>query len=202
MDPKDPFDFSVERWNDQLVAGYSKTTPSARLEGAHAGLQRSAEAPVEGAIATGGTIMVSMVPLSVLDLSPIVEGGTAAQAFRNTLDLAQHAERWGYQRFWVAEHHNMPGIASAATAVLIGHVGAGTNDHPHRRRRHHAAESRAAAGRGAVRHAGVVVPRPRRSRPRARARHRSRGRIRTATHAAGQPRRISTRRDRSDRLLS
>ncbi|MFA5897511.1 MAG: LLM class flavin-dependent oxidoreductase [Hyphomicrobium sp.] len=67
-----------------------------------------------------------MVPLSVLDLSPIVEGGTAAQAFRHTLDLAQHAEQWGYQRFWLAEHHNMPGIASAATAVLIGHVGAGT----------------------------------------------------------------------------
>lgn len=67
-----------------------------------------------------------MVPLSVLDLCPIVEGGTAADAFRNTLDLAQHAERWGYKRFWLAEHHNMPGIASAATAVLIGHVGAGT----------------------------------------------------------------------------
>jgi luciferase family oxidoreductase group 1 len=67
-----------------------------------------------------------MTPLSVLDLSPIVAGGTAAQAFRNTLDLAQHAERWSYKRFWVAEHHNMPGIASAATAVLIGHVGAGT----------------------------------------------------------------------------
>ena len=67
-----------------------------------------------------------MVPLSVLDLSPIVEGGSAAQAFRNTLDLAQHAEQWGYRRFWLAEHHNMPGIASAATAVLIGHVGAGT----------------------------------------------------------------------------
>ncbi len=67
-----------------------------------------------------------MIPFSVLDLSPIVEGGTAAQSFRNTLDLAQHAERWGYARFWLAEHHNMPGIASAATAVLIGHVGAGT----------------------------------------------------------------------------
>ena len=65
-------------------------------------------------------------PLSVLDLSPIVRGGSAAAAFRNTLDLAQHAERWGYTRFWVAEHHNMPGIASAATAVLISHVGAGT----------------------------------------------------------------------------
>jgi luciferase family oxidoreductase group 1 len=67
-----------------------------------------------------------MVPLSVLDLSPIVEGGTAADAFRNTVDLAQHAERWGYERFWLAEHHNMPGIASAATAVLIGQVGAAT----------------------------------------------------------------------------
>jgi luciferase family oxidoreductase group 1 len=68
-----------------------------------------------------------MIPLSVLDLSPIIEGGTAAQAFRNTLDLAQHAEGWGYTRFWLAEHHNMPGIASAATAVLIGYVGAGTS---------------------------------------------------------------------------
>jgi luciferase family oxidoreductase group 1 len=68
-----------------------------------------------------------MVPLSVLDLSPIIEGSTAAQAFRNTLDLAQHAERWGYTRFWVAEHHNMPGIASAATSVLIAHIGSGTH---------------------------------------------------------------------------
>jgi luciferase family oxidoreductase group 1 len=67
-----------------------------------------------------------MTPLSVLDLSPIIEGGTASQAFSNTLDLAQHAERRGYRRFWLAEHHNMPGIASAATALLIGHVGAGT----------------------------------------------------------------------------
>ncbi|MDP2321158.1 MAG: LLM class flavin-dependent oxidoreductase [Acidobacteriota bacterium] len=67
-----------------------------------------------------------MVPLSVLDLCPIIEGGTAADAFRNTIDLAQHAEAWGYRRFWLAEHHNMPGIASAATAVLIGQVGAAT----------------------------------------------------------------------------
>jgi luciferase family oxidoreductase group 1 len=67
-----------------------------------------------------------MIPLSVLDLAPIVHGGSAAAAFRNSLDLAQHAERWGYRRFWVAEHHNMPGIASAATAVLIAHVAAGT----------------------------------------------------------------------------
>jgi luciferase family oxidoreductase group 1 len=67
-----------------------------------------------------------MLPLSVLDLAPIVEGATAAEAFRNSVDLAQHCERWGYRRFWLAEHHNMPGIASAATAVLIGHVGAAT----------------------------------------------------------------------------
>ncbi|HEX7281134.1 MAG TPA: LLM class flavin-dependent oxidoreductase [Vicinamibacterales bacterium] len=67
-----------------------------------------------------------MTPLSVLDLAPILEGGTAAQTFRNSLDLARHAERWGFKRFWLAEHHNMPGIASAATAVLIAHVGAGT----------------------------------------------------------------------------
>jgi luciferase family oxidoreductase group 1 len=67
-----------------------------------------------------------MVTFSVLDLAPIVEGGTAADSFRNTIDLAQHAERWGYTRYWLAEHHNMPGIASAATAVLIGQVGAAT----------------------------------------------------------------------------
>lgn len=67
-----------------------------------------------------------MARLSVLDLSPIIEGGDAALAFRNTVDLAQHAEKWGYHRFWVAEHHNLPGIASAATSVVIGHVAAKT----------------------------------------------------------------------------
>src|SRR5512144_2934743 len=68
-----------------------------------------------------------MVPLSVLDLAPIAEGSDAAQSFRNSLSLAQHAERLGYRRFWLAEHHGMPGIASAATAVLIGHVAGGTS---------------------------------------------------------------------------
>jgi len=67
-----------------------------------------------------------MTAYSILDLSPIVEGGTPAQSLSNTLDLAQHAERWGYRRFWLAEHHNMPGIASAATSVVIGYVAAGT----------------------------------------------------------------------------
>ncbi len=65
-------------------------------------------------------------PLSVLDLSPITQGSDAGESFRRTLDLAQHAERLGYHRFWLAEHHGMPGIASAATAVLIGHVAGGT----------------------------------------------------------------------------
>ncbi len=68
-----------------------------------------------------------MVPFSVLDLSPITQGSDAARSFKNTLDLARHAERWGYKRFWLAEHHGMPGIASAATAVLIGHVAGGTS---------------------------------------------------------------------------
>ena len=64
--------------------------------------------------------------LSILDLAFVPDGATPGEALRNTLDLAQHAERWGYHRFWLAEHHNMPGIASAATAVAIGFVAAGT----------------------------------------------------------------------------
>ncbi|WP_286884946.1 LLM class flavin-dependent oxidoreductase [Aneurinibacillus sp. UBA3580] len=73
------------------------------------------------------TKRLSDIPFSVLDLSPIVEGGTPADAFRNTLDLARHAEKWGYTRYWLAEHHNMPGIASSATSVVIGYVAAGTS---------------------------------------------------------------------------
>ena len=68
-----------------------------------------------------------MIPLSVLDLAPVCEGAAPGQAFANMLDLARHAERWGYRRYWLAEHHNMPGIASAATSVLIGHVAGGTS---------------------------------------------------------------------------
>ncbi|HLL73676.1 MAG TPA: LLM class flavin-dependent oxidoreductase [Pyrinomonadaceae bacterium] len=66
------------------------------------------------------------VPFSVLDLAPVKEGGTVGDTFRETLELARRAEAWGFRRFWLAEHHNMPGIASAATAVLIGHVAGGT----------------------------------------------------------------------------
>lgn len=68
----------------------------------------------------------TMIPFSVLDLSPVTAGATPADAFRNTLELAQHAEKLNYRRFWLAEHHNMPGIASAATSVVIGHVAGGT----------------------------------------------------------------------------
>ncbi|MFZ3161397.1 MAG: LLM class flavin-dependent oxidoreductase [Rhodoferax sp.] len=68
-----------------------------------------------------------MIPFSVLDLSPILQGSNATQSFRNTLDLAQHAERFGFNRYWVAEHHGIPGIASAATSVLIGHIAVGTS---------------------------------------------------------------------------
>ncbi|HEY4374165.1 MAG TPA: LLM class flavin-dependent oxidoreductase [Burkholderiales bacterium] len=67
-----------------------------------------------------------MIPLSVLDLSPIAQGSDAAQSFRNTISLAQHAEKLGYKRYWMAEHHGMPGIASAATSILIGQVAAHT----------------------------------------------------------------------------
>jgi luciferase family oxidoreductase group 1 len=67
-----------------------------------------------------------MPPFSVLDLAPVPQGSTPAEALRNTLDLARHAERWGYRRYWLAEHHNMVGIASAATAVVIGYVAGGT----------------------------------------------------------------------------
>jgi luciferase family oxidoreductase group 1 len=68
-----------------------------------------------------------MIPFSVLDLAPVTEGSTPGQAFANTLDLARWTEQLGYKRYWLAEHHNMPGIASAATAVLIGHVAGGTS---------------------------------------------------------------------------
>ncbi|MDR7073003.1 LLM class flavin-dependent oxidoreductase [Fictibacillus barbaricus] len=70
---------------------------------------------------------LSEIPLSVLDLAPLVEGGTASDSFKNTLNLAQHAERLGFNRYWLAEHHNMPGIASSATSVVIGYVAGGTS---------------------------------------------------------------------------
>ncbi|WP_067728036.1 LLM class flavin-dependent oxidoreductase [Oceanobacillus damuensis] len=67
------------------------------------------------------------IPLSVLDLAPITEGSDASQSFKESVQLAQHVEKWGFNRYWLAEHHNMPGIASSATSVLIGHIAANTN---------------------------------------------------------------------------
>lgn len=67
------------------------------------------------------------IPFSILDLVPILSGKTASDSFKTTVDLAQHAERWGFKRYWMAEHHNMPGIASSATSILIGHVAGNTS---------------------------------------------------------------------------
>lgn len=74
-----------------------------------------------------GERMSREIRFSVLDLAPIPQGGTAGEALRNSLDLARHAERWGYHRYWVAEHHNIPGVASAATSVVIAHLAGGTS---------------------------------------------------------------------------
>jgi luciferase family oxidoreductase group 1 len=70
---------------------------------------------------------LSDIPFSVLDLEPIIVGGTPSESFQNTVDLARHVEKWGYSRYWLAEHHNMPFIASSATSVVIGHVAANTS---------------------------------------------------------------------------
>ncbi|MGK9252958.1 LLM class flavin-dependent oxidoreductase [Paenibacillus humicus] len=67
------------------------------------------------------------IPISVLDLAPVVEGSTPAESFRRTLELARHAEELGYTRYWLAEHHNMPGVSSSATSLVIGHVAGGTS---------------------------------------------------------------------------
>src|ERR1700752_2973079 len=74
-----------------------------------------------------GSRCAYMIPFSVLDLSPVTQGSKPAQSLRNTLDLARNAEALGFNRYWLAEHHSMPGIASAATSVVIGHVAAGTS---------------------------------------------------------------------------
>jgi luciferase family oxidoreductase group 1 len=105
------------------------------VQSSHGGLadiKRQVKASQFKRWAHGHTLVASsgkmgrMINLSVLDLAPIAEGDTAAQALRNTLDLAQHAEAAGYRRYWLAEHHNMEGLACSATAVLIGYVAAGT----------------------------------------------------------------------------
>src|SRR4026207_2395454 len=110
--------------------------------------------------------------LSILDLAFVPEGGTPVDALRNTRDLAQHAEKWSYRRFWLAEHHNIVGIASAATAVVIGYVGEHANN-SRWRWRNHAAESLAVGDRGAIRHSRNDLSGKDRSGPRSRPGNRS-----------------------------
>ena len=76
---------------------------------------------------TSTTKKFNGIPLSVLDLATINQGSNATQTFKNSVDLAQHVEKWGFNRYWLAEHHNMPGVASSATSVIIGHVAGATN---------------------------------------------------------------------------
>lgn len=89
--------------------------------------ERRGPSPTRLEKAIARPICADMVPLSVLDLSPILEGSDAGQSLRNSAELAQEAERLGYKRFWMAEHHSMPGIASAATAVALAFIGSQTN---------------------------------------------------------------------------
>ena len=112
------------------------------------------------------------VPLSVLDLAPVAAGASAGEALRHTTELARRTEELGYRRFWVAEHHNMPAIASSAPAVLLAHLAAHTSHDPAGLRRGDAAQPRAAGGGRAVRHPGGAAPGPDRPGHRARAGHR------------------------------
>src|SRR4051812_15113437 len=170
-----------------------------------------------------------MIPFSVLDLAPVAEGSTPADALRNSRDLAQHAERLGYQRFWLAEHHGMAGIASAATAVVIGHVAAGTRtirvgsggvmlpNHaplilaeqigtlaslfPGRIDLGLRRAPRSAHNRRAIRPPRLAVPGPHRSRPRPPARHRSVHGPRTPSRSQRASGAIPTRRTRAAGVL-
>ena len=142
-----------------------------------------------------------MLPFSILDLAPIIEGCDAGQALRNALDLARHGERLGYRRFWMAEHHSMPGIASAATAVALAYVGAGT--------------STIRIGAGGImlpNHSPLVIaeqfgtleslyPGPDRPRPRPGARHRPGGGPRAAPQPRLRRQPVPARRRRADRLF-
>lgn len=120
------------------------------------------------------------LPCPFLTCPPSPKAATPPRSFRNSRDLAQHAETWGYRRFWLAEHHGMPGIASAATSILIAHIAGATSRIPGRRWRHHVAQPFPAGHRRAVRHTGVAVSRPHRSRARACALNRSAHRARAA----------------------
>ena len=134
-----------------------------------------------------------MTPLSILELVRVTQETDARGALNNARDLAAHAEKLGYRRVWVAEHHNMAGIASAATSVVLAHHRRGDDDHSGRGRRHHASEPRALHHRRAVRNAGAAFSRPHRPRAWPRARHRPAHAARLASSAGGR-RHLSARR--------
>ena len=169
----------------QSVRRQSSTLPRAS---AAALISTLAIAPLAKA-RSGSANSVPCVPLSVLDLSPVTTGISGPQALRNSIDLGRLADRLGFTRYWVAEHHNMPNIASSAPDIMIGQIAAATAHHARRLRRRDAAEPRAAAGRRALQGAGGTVSRPHRSRPRPRAGHRSGDLLRAAAPAGRSGRR-------------
>ena len=142
-----------------------------------------------------------MTSLSVLDLAPITEGSTPRSRSPTRLISRATPSALGYHRYWLAEHHNMPGIASAATAVVIAHVAAGTSTHPRRRRRRHAAQPRAAGHCRAIRHARGAASGPHRPRARPRARHRHDDGARAAPEPRCRRRQFPAGRRRADQLF-
>ena len=130
-----------------------------------------------------------MPPLSVLDLSFVTSGTPPSAALRNSLDLARHADALGYTRYWLAEHHNLPSVASPAPEIMIGQIAAATKRIRDRLRRRDAAEPRAARRRRALQDARGAVPGPHRPRPRPRARHRPAHRLRAQASAGAARRR-------------
>ena len=135
-----------------------------------------------------------MPALSVLDLSRPCEGSDASQALNNSRALAQHCEEAGYHRYWVAEHHNMRGIASAATSVVISHIAGGTQSIRVGSGGHHAAQSFASDGGGTVRHTGGAVSGTDRFRPWPRTGYRRHHRPCAAPHSEQRPQSVSARR--------
>ena len=98
-------------------------------------------------------------PLSVLDLAPIREGQTIADSFRSSLGLAQHVEKLGFRRFWMAEHHSLEGVASAATSVLLGYIAGRYDENSRGLGRRDVAQSRAPRDRRTIRHARIALSR-------------------------------------------
>ena len=143
-----------------------------------------------------------MIPFSILDLSPIVQGSDASAGAASTRSILRSTPSAGsYHRYWLAEHHNIPSVASAATAVVIGAVAGNDLHDPRRRRRHHAAKPRPARDRRAIRHPRIAVCRPHRSRARPCAGLRSAHGTSAQTQSLQRCRYVSAGRARADHLL-